>query len=247
MKKTQNYKIIDLHCHVLPGVDDGSSSMEESMEMLRIAACEGIVKMIATPHYKAGRKNVSVDGITRRIEQLQQCIDEEQLGIELLPGNEILYFDELIEELETKSLRTLCDSNYVLVEFLPGDSYKKIRNAVDALIGDGYIPVLAHVERYECLVKDMGLIKELIELGARVQINAGSVAGKHGWKIKKYVCQLLKEQLVDYIGTDAHDRNNRKPEMLKCIAVLIKKKIDSSYITAITHDNAMKIIEKRDE
>lgn len=247
MKQTSNREIIDIHCHVLPKVDDGSSSMEETMEMFRIAACEGIVKMIATPHYKAGRSNVSVDGISKRIEQLQQLIDEEGLGIELLPGNEILYFNDLTEELEAKQIRTLCDSNYVLIEFLPGDSYKRIRNAVDELVGGGYIPVIAHVERYECLVKDRNLTRELAVLGAKIQINAGSVAGNHGWKIKKYVCQLLKEQLVDYIGTDAHDMKNRKPEMSKCIAVLTKKKVEPSYITAITHDNAMKIIEKRDE
>ncbi len=236
-----------MHCHILPKVDDGASSLEESMEMLRLAACEGIVKVIVTPHFKAGKHNASPDGIGRRIQELQQCVDEEQLGIEILPGNEILYFNDLVEELEAHKVLTLAGSNYVLVEFMPGDSYSRIRNAVDELIGSGYIPVIAHVERYECLLKDRRLVEELRTLGARIQVNASSVAGKHGWKIKKFVCQLLKSQLVDYIGTDAHDMNNRKPEMLNCVAVLLKKKLDSSYITAITYDNAMKIIEKKDE
>ena len=103
------------------------------------------------------------------------------------------------------------------------------------------------MERYECLLKDSKLADELKMLGARIQINASSIAGKHGWKIKRYVCQLLKEQLVDYIGTDAHDMKSRKPEMSSCVAVLLKKKLESSYITAITYDNAMKIIDKKDE
>ncbi|MBQ9122392.1 MAG: protein-tyrosine-phosphatase, partial [Lachnospiraceae bacterium] len=222
MKKQKDINmIIDMHCHILPKVDDGASSLEESMEMLRLAACEGIVKVIVTPHFKAGKHNASPDGIGRRIQELQQIVDEEHLGIEILPGNEILYFNDLLEELEAKHVLTLAGSNYVLVEFMPGDSYSRIRNAVDELVGSGYVPVIAHVERYECLLKDSKLADELKMLGARIQINASSIAGKHGWKIKRYVCQLLKEQLVDYIGTDAHDMKSRKPEMSSCVAVLL--------------------------
>lgn len=248
MKKQKDINmIIDMHCHILPKVDDGSSSLEESMEMLRLAACEGIVKVIVTPHFKVGKHNASPEGIGRRIQELQQMVDEEQLGIEILPGNEILYFNDLVDELDAQKVLTLAGSHYVLVEFMPGDPYHRIRNAVDELLGGGYIPVIAHVERYECLLKDASLVTELKTLGAKIQVNASSVAGKHGWKIKRHVCQLLKEQSVDYIGTDAHDMKTRKPEMLNCVAVLLKKKFDSSYIMAITHDNAMKIIDKKEE
>ena len=236
--------VTDVHCHILPQVDDGASSVEESIRMLRSAAQEGIIKIFVTPHYKAGRHNAGIGEIQQKLKELQRISDEEGLGIELIPGNEVLYFNDLYEALEEKTIQTMGESNHVLIEFLPKESGKVLRNAVDELIGNGYIPIIAHMERYECLHNNIEAVKELKALGARLQVNASSITGKNGIRIKRYVIRMLAEQLIDFLGTDAHDAEKRTPEIKKCISVLRKKKIAEDYIHSIAYKNAMELLEE---
>ena len=146
---------IDIHCHVLPMVDDGAESMEMALDMLRIAADEGIRKMILTPHQKADRKCVTPEGIAKRTELLQKKADVLKIPVKLFPGNEIFYRHGLAELLEQGKIRTLADSHYVLIEFLPGEDYAYIRDAIGRVASFGYWPVVAHVERYVNVIKDM--------------------------------------------------------------------------------------------
>ena len=146
---------IDIHCHVLPMVDDGAETMEMALDMLRIAAEEGIRKMILTPHQKADRKCVTPEGIIRRMVLLQEEVDKKGIPVKLFPGNEIFYRHGLGELLELGKIRTLADSHYVLVEFLPGEDFGYIRDALNRLISFGYWPVVAHVERYMNVVKNL--------------------------------------------------------------------------------------------
>ena len=151
----------DIHCHVLPMVDDGAETMEMALDMLRIAAEEGIRKMILTPHQKADRKCVTPEGIIRRMVLLQEEADKKGIPVKLFPGNEIFYRHGLGELLELGKIRTLADSHYVLVEFLPGEDFGYIRDALNRLISFGYWPVVAHVERYMNVVKNLQKAEEL--------------------------------------------------------------------------------------
>lgn len=240
-KSTAIERIVDIHCHVLPALDDGSQNMKETIEMLRIAAASGITDIIATPHYKAGRHNAGPDTIHRRIEEVQEMAEQCGIYISLYPGNEIAYFSDIEEALEADRICTMNHSEYVLIEFLPTESFRTVRNALDHVMGIGYLPIIAHVERYGCMLEDWKNVEYIRSMGAEIQINASSVTGQLGNKVKRFVCQLLDRKLVDYIGTDAHSSRSRTPDMQKCCKQLCKK-YDLSYVDNILWGNAMKLL-----
>lgn len=232
---------IDIHSHILPGVDDGSRSMEQSLDMLRTAAEHGIRGMILTPHNKAEHRNVSVEGICRRVQELQEAAEQEMIPVKLYPGNEIFYRDGVAEMLEDGELCTLAGSRYVLVEFLPMEQFSYIRSAIYELSGCGFIPILAHVERYQCMAANLDNISYAIDRGALIQINASSVTGGMGMRGKQTVKKMLRQGLVHFVATDAHDSAKRAPLMSDC-ARYLEKKFGDSYAAEILYANANRLI-----
>lgn len=235
-------RMVDMHCHILPAVDDGAKDMEQTMEMLHIAEQEGIEAMIVTPHYKARHRNADADTILHKIHEVQEKAASEGCHITLYPGNEILYFDGAAELLENGGVLSLNNTDRALVEFYPTDDYRYIRNALDCVKAAGYVPVLAHVERYHCMVNDWKRVRELKQLGVEIQINASSAMGQIGRPVQDFIFTLLKNKLVDYVGTDAHNTHSRKPEFQSCYRKLVRK-FDESYIDDIFYENAMAIID----
>jgi len=240
-RKNEN-RFVDMHIHILPGVDDGSKDIDMSMQMLRTAAKSGITDMIVTPHFKYGRHNASRETIKKLIEKLTVEMEREGLGIRLYPGNEVFYYDGAGEDFAAGKVNSLNGTDRVLIEFQPGERYVYIRNAVDSVLGYGFVPILAHIERYSCILEEPERVKDLKMMGAEIQVNAGSVTGNLGIKVKRFVANLLQNEDVDYIGTDAHDSSKRIPDTRKCMAVL-QKLCDEEYIQMITCDNALSIIE----
>ena len=228
---------IDIHCHVLPGVDDGSTDMDETMDMLKTAADEGISDMIVTPHYKHGRVGISRKDIGELIAEVEKYAALSEIKIKLHPGTEIYYNSSLEEKLENGWLARMNDTEYVLVEFSPVETFSYVRNALDDLLSLGYHPIIAHVERYACMLGNVENIRIVKGMGCRIQVNAGSVAGDYGFKVKHFIKKLLKERLIDFIGTDAHDRKNRRPEMAKCVET-IRKQCDSDYAEELLFERA---------
>lgn len=228
---------IDIHSHILPHLDDGAGNMETTLEMLRIAYQEGITHIIATPHYKSGRFPADARKLQNTLHKVELAAREEHIPIALYAGNEIYYNSELEEKFQSGALCTMNGTSYVLVEFSPFEGYLYIRNAMEDILGMGYTPILAHVERYQCMCKDISCVKELKNMGCEIQVNAGSVVGDNGWRIKGFLKKLLKEELVDYIGTDAHNTAGRKPAMQKCAAYLYRK-CERSYADALLYGNA---------
>ena len=233
--------MVDMHCHVLPAVDDGSQNMEQTIEMLRIASEEGISAMIVTPHYKDGRHNASVQTILSRIAQVQEEVVRQGIFVDLYPGNEIFYFHGVEDMLDKGHILTLNNTDRVLIEFSPSSDYTYIRNALDGIRASGYVPIIAHIERYECMLRDMTRVKELKNMDIEAQVNVSSAAGKLGSRVQKYIYEMLKGRYVDYMGTDAHDTENRIPEFQECYRKL-EKKFDSDYINAVFYENALAII-----
>ena len=229
--------IADIHSHILPEIDDGSRSMQETMSMLQMASEEGITHMVATPHYKMGRGSADGGTIKRLLADVKKEAEDRGIDIKLFSGNEVYYNSELADRFRNGRICTINDSQYVLVEFSPIDQFSYIRNGLDDIIGMGYRPILAHVERYECLVKQPDNVRYLKALGVGIQVNASSVTGESGLGIKRFVHRLLKEELVDYIGTDAHGADVRRPSVKKCIFMLYKK-YDGDYVSDILYRNA---------
>lgn len=236
----------DIHCHVLPMVDDGAETMEMALDMLRVAAEEGIQKIILTPHQKADRKCVTPDGIIKRMQILQEVAETNEIPVKLYPGNEIFYRHGLGELLEGKKIRTLADSHYVLVEFLPGEDYSYIRDALNRLISFGYWPIVAHVERYVNVVKDIGKAEELKEdTGCYFQVNSVSVMGEHGFGEKMVTRKLLKQRLIDFVGTDAHRSEGKRSPRLRECAEWLQKKLGNNSVEKLLIENPGAVLEDR--
>lgn len=140
----------DIHCHILPGVDDGAGDMEESMQMLRIAYANRIRRMIVTPHHKTMHRHAGQEKIQELIAELSERMKQEQMEISLYPGSELYYSTELVDKLESRRACTMAESAYVLVEFAPMDDWEYIRNGINTLIMAGYIPILAHGSDINC-------------------------------------------------------------------------------------------------
>lgn len=233
---------IDIHCHILPGVDDGARDEKESLGMLRTAAKEGIREVILTPHQKPQQHCVSAEGLHRRMAALQKRAGEEGLNIKLYPGGELFYRQSLAKELQEESLCTLAGSRYVLVEFYPQEEYSYIRDGLYSLLAAGYLPVAAHVERYVQVCEKQERLQELLEMGCYFQVNAGSLTGKYGFMMKRTAWRLIKEQMVHFVGTDAHRADgSRAPMMARC-ARMLEKKCGSEYAGQLLYGNARMVL-----
>lgn len=235
-------KYIDIHSHILPGVDDGAKDMEESISMLRQAQKEGLGAVILTPHQKPGRKCVSVNGILLRIAQLQNKLEQLHIEIKLYPGSELLYSHGLRERLENGSVCTLAQSRYVLVEFLPDENWQYIRDGLYDLTCAGYRPIVAHVERCVHLAADPEKIRELIDMGCYIQMNAGSIMGKSGFGMKRMARLLLKEEVVHFVATDAHRETGKRSVQMKACGAYLQKRYGQDYADRLLWKNAKKVL-----
>ena len=243
---TFDYSFVDMHCHILPGVDDGSKSMEMSLAMARVAVENNIREIIVTPHWTGDRRSASPDGIRRRVEELQRACRDEGLDLIFYPGNELLYDSSLPKRLSGGEALTLAGSDYCLVEFHPMDDYRYIYDGLRALRYEGFQPILAHCERYGCLMKDPGCVEELTGQQVLLQCNGASVEQKLFQPVPKFVNGLLRRRLVSLIATDAHRaEGSRRPELLSPAAWL-QKKYGADDARRLLSDNARRIIEGGD-
>ncbi|MCU6745660.1 protein-tyrosine-phosphatase [Suilimivivens aceti] len=235
-------KYMDIHSHLLPGIDDGARDFKISMEMFRIAEKNGIGAMILTPHYKPMHHNASPATIRRLISEIEEKLKEEKIEIQLYPGNEIYYHSEAVSQALEGRLCTMAGSSYVLVEFNPMDEFEYIRNGLYQFLAEGFRPVLAHVERYRCMTGKADRAEELTGMGAYIQVNAGSIMGCYGLQIKMFTRGLLKRKAVHFVATDAHDTKNRAPELSECARFLVKK-FGEDYTRELLYENPMKLVQ----
>lgn len=214
---------IDVHSHILPALDDGAENLEITCRMLQTAYKEGIRSIIATPHFYASRKSASATAIRQTIEELEEKMEEWELPIRLYPGNEIYYRREVPELLEKGEICTLAGSRYVLVEFDPMTEYSYLRDGILKLDSYGYVPVLAHTERYECLFEKKERLQRIRDHGGYLQVNASSFQGGIFDEMAKRARYITKNGLLDFLGTDAHSNGKRSPRMKEAAACLYKK------------------------
>lgn len=209
--------ITDMHCHVLPGVDDGPDTLEESMKALREAVRQNVGTMIVTPHFHPARYKVYASQIMDGIGLLEEKIREEGLSLRLIPGQECYFFSDLIRELDAGNVLTMAGTRYVLVEFDTGIMFSSLRNAMRSLTSSGYYPIVAHYERYECLRDNTERLMQLRYDGAMLQMNFDTLLMKDGFLHKNPWRRLLKEGFVDFLGSDTHGMYFRPPHIGKAV------------------------------
>ncbi|MGN1191868.1 MAG: CpsB/CapC family capsule biosynthesis tyrosine phosphatase [Dorea sp.] len=234
---------IDMHCHILPGVDDGAADVQEMMKMLKIAYSEGIRCIIATPHYHPKRGKESPEILRKQAVLLRDAAHEIDEKFRIYLGTEIYFGQDVAGKLKAKEILTMNRRNYVLLEFSPSDTYAYIRQSLQQIQLSGYYVILAHVERYHCITEDIELARQLADMGIYLQINAGSITGDGSRKIKKFVKALLDQDLVYCVGTDAHNTTNRAPHMRKA-ADYVCKKYGEEYMRRIFFSNAKEMLKK---
>lgn len=203
--------LVDLHCHILPGVDDGPASDAAALEMLQIAAVDGIAQIVATPHMH----HTSVDQIVDGVERLNRLAREADIPVEILPGSEVRIAPDLIERWQADELVTLNQTSYLLLELHLHFNWQieTIELAVGRLHDAGLQPVLAHVERYAFVQRDPSVIAPVAQLGVPIQINTTSLTGYHGPEAERTAVELLDLGLAHVLASDAHDTNRRAPKL----------------------------------
>lgn len=231
----------DIHCHIIPAVDDGAQSMEQAQEMIKLAYERGTRTIIGTPHYGTSRAKASKGTIAVQYLDLQEWVKANYPDLKLCLGQELSYKQGLEERLKKGSAYTLAGSRYVLVEFEPGDSYTRIRDGLQAVQMAGYLTVLAHAERCDCLASDVDYIEELVRMGIYIQVNAKSITGENGWQCKKCTKKLLKRELIHFIASDGHDTKKRPPTVDKAFA-MIEKRYGKPYAARLAYTNPANII-----
>lgn len=235
---------IDIHSHILPGIDDGAKTKEASMEMLRTAYEHGTRGIIATPHLHYRKGQASPEKIRSLVQEIRQAAAEEEIDIKLYPGNELYYTQELLETVKAGGALTLADSDYVLLEFSPDSEARRIKNAVYEFLNAGYFPVIAHMERYSTFIKNIDFAEEILQMGAYFQINAESLTGIAGWNRKRFSRMVLKSGMIHFIGSDMHDLKKRIP-VLQTAADWVEKKYGSGEAADYFRNNPSMILENK--
>ncbi|MBQ2901213.1 MAG: capsular biosynthesis protein [Agathobacter sp.] len=236
--------MIDIHTHLLFGVDDGPKTMEESIEMLKSAKAQGVEAMILTPHYRHGMFAYPNEKIEENFAKLME--PAEKIGIDLYLGTEHHVNSMILEYIETGRVRTLANTQYVLTEYKTDTEFEYIAKSTRDLLRNGYIPIVAHVERYNCMHEDLGRVDWLRDVGAMIQVNANAILGMEGFKTKGFTKKLLKHRYVDFVASDSHDMVKRANNLGKCREYLYKK-YDERYVDKITYYNALDILESIEE
>lgn len=213
--------MIDIHCHLLYKVDDGARTMEESVAMLQEAAIQGIEAIILTPHFRHGMFPYDKTEIEAHFEQLKPYAKENNIGLFL--GTEYHVNSQMMENFSGGRCHTLADGKFILTEYSFHSEFSYVKQMTQEAIRFGYIPIIAHVERYAFVMDDPLCLEELKEMGALIQINADAVLGLEGRGAKKLCKVLLKDGLVDIVASDSHGINERACHMKQCYAYVARK------------------------
>ncbi|MEL7647937.1 MAG: CpsB/CapC family capsule biosynthesis tyrosine phosphatase [Sedimentibacter sp.] len=232
-----------MHSHILYGVDDGATSMDESLTLIRYEAGKGVSHIILTPHLKRGGKN-NYETITDNFRTLSEAVKAENLNVELHLGSELYLGNDYFEVLCDESIITLAGSDYILMEFSLIDIPRNIPEICYEARLKGYIPVIAHAERYETLFDNERLVGDILNEGAHFQVNASSVISKEDKDSHKFVNYLLKNQLISFVASDVHHMDKRGFYLDEAYTSVVKT-CSKGYADRIFKENQQNIISNK--
>lgn len=220
--------MVDIHSHILPKIDDGSQNLNMTYEMLRICSEDGVKKIIATPHYY-NYSSTEFRKVKAMVRMLNRLLYKQNLDMKIFHGQEVYLTENILKEYEKKKIGTINDSRYMLIEL---DMYRfshTMLNMIYELRIRNIVPIIAHPERYNFILKKSNIINALIKEGCLFQINSGSIEGIFGWKVKKRAKVLMRHNIYNFIGSDAHNINKRKTGIKNSLRLLKKVNEDCGY------------------
>lgn len=215
--------MIDIHSHILPGIDDGALTMEEAISMARLAVDEGIKKVIATPHHQNGRFFNSKQDILEKVEELNDVLQRENIPLEVLPGQEIRIYGSLLDDFDKGDILTLNHTNYLFVELPSGHIPRYTERLLFEIQLKRMTPIIVHPERNAEILKNPERLLNFIKKGALTQLTAGSVTGHFGKKVQKFSMQLIEANSIHFIASDAHNTSTRSFHMRQSISQVYKE------------------------
>lgn len=216
--------MIDIHSHILPGIDDGAEFLTDSLEMAQAAVKEGIRTIVATPHHQNGRYLNPKSEIIKKVDQLNGVLQEARIDLHVLPGQESRIYGEILEDYEHGEILTVGNqSNYLFLE-LPS---QHVPHYTERLLFDlqmkGLNPIIVHPERNVELIEQPDKLYSLVKNGVATQITASSVAGRFGKKIQGFTFDLIETNLTHFVASDAHNTHSRSFKMAEAYDVINKK------------------------
>jgi protein-tyrosine phosphatase len=207
------YKMVDIHSHLLPGLDDGPRTLAESLRMCELYLCDGVAAVIATPHMNAPLFTVSSQAVRRGVEELRAECRQRGLNLEILPGADVRPEPGLVEIVERGEVLTLADTGRYLLLELPLETAPRIEGLVFDLLVRGVTPVLSHPERNVELWRKTSRLAELVDQGCLVQVTAGSLFNGFGPWARQAAERFLRDGLVHVVATDAHSAHGRQLQL----------------------------------
>ena len=202
--------LIDLHSHILPGVDDGAQTIEDSSEMAKKAVSQGITHLMCTPHHNNGKYSNPAQQVITRVNQLQAVLDQEDIPLTLLEGQEVRITGALLEDINNQEiLFTDLDNTYILIEFPSGDVPEYSEQLFFELMSHGHVPVIVHPERNAVFRKEPNRLIPFLQMGVLTQLTAPSIVGVFGKDIQKTAKLMLKHNMLYMVASDAHNLRHR--------------------------------------
>ncbi|NMB33596.1 MAG: phosphoesterase [Clostridium sp.] len=233
---------VDIHCHILDGIDDGPKTIKEAVELSIKLRKNGIREVIATPHFIADSDFMpTTECIKKKISKLSKELKRQNVDLQIYPGMEVFASDDTIEKLDEGKIFTLNNSKYILLEFPFANVPRYMSDLLFTIQLKGYRPIIAHPERYSALYRKSGIINDAVEKGALLQINSGSLMGLYGSGPYKEALRLLKNGMVHLIATDAHGGKRTIPsidEVKKALSGICGNK----NTNRILHTNPMSVL-----
>lgn len=215
--------MIDIHTHILPGLDDGADSLEESLALAQQASQNGITTVVATPHHYARGFYSEAEQIKHEVAKLTEELEKRNIPLEVLAGQEVRVYDNLLEDLETGRLVTIASSPYLLVEFPSSKVPSQVEDLFHELRLLGITPVIAHPERNSELANNIDYLSELVGAGALAQLTSSSIIGAKGKKLQKISLEMCKKGLIHFIASDAHHSTMRPFDLKQGYEVIGKQ------------------------
>lgn len=202
---------IDIHCHLIPAIDDGSQSWEDTLEMADMAAQDGIGAIVCTPHQLGNYAHNHGDMIRERTYELQRVLDEHGIGLIVLPGGDVRIEETMVDKLCSGEVMSLGDHRrHVLLE-LPHEMYFPLERLLEDLRSVGMIGILSHPERNQGILQQPEVLPPLVDRGCLMQVTANSLTGTFGTQLQQFTENLIVQGLVHFVSTDAHSPKSRRP------------------------------------
>ncbi|MHB1037131.1 MAG: tyrosine-protein phosphatase [Pirellulales bacterium] len=207
--------LVDIHCHLLPGLDDGAESWEESLAMARMAVADGISTVVATPHQLGNFGQNDGDMIRGHVRRFQEMLDEREIALRVLPGADVRIESDMIPKLRSGEVLTLADRRrHVLLE-LPHEVYLPLDRLLSDLERIGLVGILSHPERNAGILSDPSVLSRLVEAGCLLQVTAGSLLGSFGPPVQALAESIIKHGAAHLVATDAHGTKSRVPRLAR--------------------------------